>query len=306
MLNEAISKMPEAFESKILLRGQEYFQKGQVLNIRLSDGLLKGRVKGSSSQIYDIHMDLKAWPGKPSRCTCAYQSNCKHAAACLFALRDREKANNTSSVPSDRLDRKLDIWLKNLRAQEETAVKKHDATHHLNYVITLRLDGYEHKVSIELALAKLLKRGGYGKRVIFNSLPDSKKQHFIGDDNEIVAQLLFKCGVSGWFDNLTIRNSELLGRIIASGRAFFNVDAEEPIELGEELTGRCQWILSPNGEQTLLLMQDNKILTPLLLDECWYFNTTEAVMGCLNTPYPVKQLRHLLEAPPIPLDQANL
>ncbi|MCL9685508.1 DEAD/DEAH box helicase [Legionella maioricensis] len=306
MLNEAISKMPEAFEPKILLRGQEYFQKGQVLNIRLSDGLLKGRVKGSSSQIYDIHMDLKAWPGKPSRCTCAYQSNCKHAAACLFALREREKVNNISSLPSDRLDRKLDTWLKNLRAQEETAVKKHEATHHINYIVTLKLDGYEHKVSIELALAKLLKRGGYGKRIVFNSLPDSKKQHFIEDDNEIVAQLLFKCGVSGWFDHLTIRNSELLDKVISSGRAFFSIDAEVPIQMSEERTGICQWVLSPNGNQRLLLMQDNKILTPLLLDECWYFSSTEAVMGRLNTPYPVKQLRHLLEAPPISLDQAKL
>ena len=306
MLNEAISKMPEAFEPKILLRGQEYFQKGQVLNIRLSDGLLKGRVKGSSSQIYDIHMDLKAWPGKPSRCNCAYQSNCKHAAACLFALRDREKVNNVTSSPSDRLDRKLDTWLKNLRAQEETAVKKHEATHHLNYIVTLKLDGYEHKVSIELALAKLLKRGGYGKRIIFNSLPDSKTQHFIDDDDEVVAQLLFKCGVSGWFDHLTIRNSELLTKIISSGRAFFSVDAEEPIQMSEERIGTCQWILSPNGNQRLLLMQDNKILTPLLLDECWYFSNEESVMGHLNTPYPVKQLRHLLEAPPISLEQAKL
>jgi SNF2 family DNA or RNA helicase len=306
MLNEAISKMPEAFEPKILLRGQEYFQKGQVLNIRLSDGLLKGRVKGSSSQIYDVHMDLKAWPGKPSRCNCVYQSNCKHAAACLFALRDREKIHNLTSLPSDRLDRKLDIWLKNLRAQEETAVKKHEATHHLNYIVTLKLDGYEHKVSIELALAKLLKRGGYGKRILFNSLPDSKKQHFIEDDNEIVAQLLFKCGVSGWFDHLTIRNSELLTKIIASGRAFFSVDAETPIQMSEERTGICQWVLSSNGNQRLLLMQDNKILTPLLLDECWYFSNAESVMGRLNTPYPVKQLRHLLEAPPISLEQAKL
>jgi len=94
MLNEAISKMPESFESKVLLRGQEYFLSGQVLNIRLSDGLLKGRVKGSSSQIYDVHMDLKTWPGNPARCTCPYQLNCKHAAACLFALRDREKIND--------------------------------------------------------------------------------------------------------------------------------------------------------------------------------------------------------------------
>jgi SNF2 family DNA or RNA helicase len=53
-------------------------------------------------------------------------------------------------------------------------------------------------------------------------------------------------------------------------------------------------------------MQDNKILTPLLLDECWYFSNAESVMGRLNTPYPVKQLRHLLEAPPISLEQAKL
>lgn len=299
MLNEAISKMPEAFESKILLRGQEYFQKGQVLNIRLSDGLFKGRVKGSSSQIYDIHMDLKSWPTQPARCTCPYHTNCKHAAACLFALRDREKVTN--NVPTDRLDRKLDTWLKNLRIQEATSVKNFEATHHLNYLITLKLERYEHKVSIELALAKLLKRGGYGRKITFNSLPDSKKQHFIGDDNDIVAQLLYKCGVSGWFDALTIRNSELLARIVATGRAFFNSNADMPIKSGEELAGKCEWVLATNGNQRLLLMQDNKELTPLLLDESWYFNIDEAVMGRLNTPYPVTQLRHLLEAPPIPI-----
>ncbi|MDI1352920.1 MAG: helicase, partial [bacterium] len=256
MLNEAISKMPEAFESKILLRGQEYFLKGQVLNIRLSDGLLKGRVKGSSSQIYDIHMDLKAWPGSPARCTCPYQHNCKHAAACLFALHDREKI--ASPATADKLDRRLDTWLKNLRAQEATVTKKQEATHHLNYLVTLKLKGSEHKVSIQLALAKLLKRGGYGKKVIFNSLPDSKKQHFIADDNEIVAQLLFKCGVVGWFDHLTIRNSELLARIIATGRAYFVDDEEAAIDLGDDLNGVCQWILSSNGNQTLMLMHDNE------------------------------------------------
>jgi superfamily II DNA or RNA helicase len=309
MLNEAISKMPDAFESKILLRGQEYFQSGQVLNIRLSDGLLKGRVKGSSSQIYDIHMDLKTWPGKPSRCSCAYQHNCKHAAACLFALRDREKVN-LEALPANKLDRKLDLWLKNLRAQEVTEVKRHEPTHHLTYLISLRLGGHEHKVIIELALAKILKRGGYGKKVVFTSLAESKKQHFIEDDNDIVAQLMFKCGVSGWFDSLTIRNSEILTRIIATGRAFFaeqeDLPVQMPIQLGDPLTGTCEWILATNGSQSLKLMQDNRTLEPLLLDDTWYFDTEQSLMGRLETPYPVKQLRHLLEAPPIPIEQAEL
>ncbi|TAL61564.1 MAG: helicase, partial [Legionella sp.] len=216
MLNEAISKMPEAFEAKVLLRGQEYFQEGQVLNIRLSDGLLKGRVKGSSSRIYDVHMDLKTWPSKAARCTCSYELNCKHAAACLFALRDRESLHLQSHP--ERLDRRLDTWLKNLRIQETATIKQSEPTHHLTYLIHLRLEGYEHKVSIELALAKILKRGGYGKKITFNSISESKKQHFIHDDDEIVAQLLYKCGVNGWFDSLTIRNSELLERIIHTER----------------------------------------------------------------------------------------
>ncbi|WP_454785180.1 DEAD/DEAH box helicase [Legionella sp. WA2024007413] len=305
MLNEALSKMPEVFEPKILLRGQEYFENGHVLNIRFSDGLLKGRVKGSSSQIYDVHMDLKVWPTKLAHCTCAYQYNCKHAAACLFALRDREKGNS-QSVSGTKLNRRLDSWLKNLRAQEAAVVKAPEVTHHLVYLIELRLDGHEHRVAIRLALAKLLKRGGYGKMIPFNSLSDSKKQHFIDDDNELVALLLFKCGVSGWFDTLTIRNSELLERVLATGRAFFIQNQDEPIHLIEPIQGTCQWVLSHNGSQNLLLMHEGKVLEPLLLDDSWFFNYLESTMGHLTTPYPIKQLGYLLEAPPIPLDQAEL
>lgn len=305
MLNEAISKMPDAFESKVLLRGQEYFLKGQVLNIRLSDGLLRGRVKGSSSQIYDIHMDLKSWPSQASRCTCVYHLNCKHAAACLFALRDRELSDETS-MSANKLDRKLDMWLKNLRAQEEQIGQKHEVTHHLTYLIDIKLNGHEHKVVIRLALAKILKRGGYGKKIIFNSIADSKKQHFIDDDNDIVAQLLFKSGVSGWFDSFPIRNSDILARIIATKRAFFVRQEDAPIQMGDELNGVCQWVLSANGCQRLVLMHDTEVIEPLLLDECWYFDPEERLMGRLHTPYPPKQLRHLLDAPPIPVEQAEL
>ncbi|MGC1183077.1 SNF2-related protein [Legionella sp.] len=305
MLNEALSKMPEVFEAKVLLRGQEYFENGHVLNIRFSDGLLKGRVKGGSSQIYDVHMDLKAWPKKRANCTCTFQSNCKHAVACLFALRDREQVN-TISHPAHKLDKRLDTWLKNLRVQEAAVVKTHESTYHLIYLIEIKMIGHSHKVVIKLALAKLLKRGGYGKMIIFNTLSDSKKQHFIADDNDLVAQLLFKCNVSSWFDSLTIRNSELLARIIATKRAFFIKDQVNAIQMGEPLVGICRWILSPNGSQNLLLMNDDKVITPLLLDDSWYFDYVKGMMGFLQTPYPIKQLGYLLEAPAIPIDQAAL
>lgn len=305
MLNEAISKMQVVFDAKTLLQGDEYFQKEKVLSLKLSDGLLKARVKGSTNQIYNVHMDLKTWPGIPARCTCLKQINCKHVAACLLALREREQ-ERTGVQPADRLDRKFDIWLKNIKAQEAKINPISQASHHLIYLIELKLDGAEHQIRLRLALAKLLKKGNYGKKNLLNSLSPSKKHHLQPIDNDILATLFFKCGVTGVFDVLAVRNTALLEQIISTGRAFFAEHQDTPIQMGESLNGICEWELAPTGEQRLVLLQNNKPVSPLMLDECWYFYRFEAIMGRLSVPYPVKQLRHLLEAPPITLAQAGL
>lgn len=98
MLKAALQKMVDVFPAAVLMRGQDYQRKGHVLSVRLSDGLLKARVKGSSSQIYDVHMDLKTWPVGSSRCTCQYRISCKHAAACLFELEAREHRGPTATI----------------------------------------------------------------------------------------------------------------------------------------------------------------------------------------------------------------
>jgi SNF2 family DNA or RNA helicase len=91
MLKAALLKMASVFPAAVLARGQDYVRQAQVLSIRLSDGLLKGRVKGRANAIYDVHIDLKSWPNTPSRCNCPAATKCEHAAACLFALQDREQ-----------------------------------------------------------------------------------------------------------------------------------------------------------------------------------------------------------------------
>jgi len=100
MWRTALSRMAEVFPVAVLKRGQDYQTLGHVLNIRLSDGLLKARIKGSSNQIYNVHLDLKTWPEKPARCSCQQHANCKHAAACLYALQARE-THQPPSTPSD-------------------------------------------------------------------------------------------------------------------------------------------------------------------------------------------------------------
>lgn len=118
MLKTALLRMVEVFPAVLLKRGQDYANNGHVLNIRLSDGLLKGRVKGGEGQIYDVHIDLRSWPANPSRCGCASRTSCEHAIACLFTLKAKEnipgppqmgvQQYNTQSVAEQK-----DIWRMN-------------------------------------------------------------------------------------------------------------------------------------------------------------------------------------------------
>jgi SNF2 family DNA or RNA helicase len=99
MLKTALLRMVDVFPAVELMRGKDYAQKGHVLNIRLSDGLLKGRVKGLEGRIYDVHIDLKEWPKVPSRCNCSDSLSCRHAVACFVALQIREHITDIPSLP---------------------------------------------------------------------------------------------------------------------------------------------------------------------------------------------------------------
>ncbi len=90
MLKAALSRLHQEFSPAVLTIGQKYYVGGHVLSIKLSDGLLRGRVKGNSGQIYSVHLDLKTWPHTGSLCGCPDRVKCKHAAACFFALQARE------------------------------------------------------------------------------------------------------------------------------------------------------------------------------------------------------------------------
>ena len=90
MLKAALLRMVDVFPAVVLARGRMSEQQGHVLNVRLSDGLLKGRVKGDENQIYDVHIDLRSWPDTPSRCACPGRGQCLHAVACLLALEARD------------------------------------------------------------------------------------------------------------------------------------------------------------------------------------------------------------------------
>jgi SNF2 family DNA or RNA helicase len=108
MLKRALGQMEQVFPSTVLAQGQICFDEGQVLTIRLSDGLLKSRVMGDSNQIYDVYIDFKSWPKKPANCSCAEQSPCRHVVACLIALDKKERLDVIPAF-QDRFVRKTSV-----------------------------------------------------------------------------------------------------------------------------------------------------------------------------------------------------
>ncbi len=112
MLKEALSKLEIVFSSGALMRGKAYRDQGYVLHLRISDGLLKARVKGDSNQIYSVYLDLKTWPRIAAECTCYTGKHCKHVAACLVSLKNKDKPelkDNLSALRSDKKSKVVEV-----------------------------------------------------------------------------------------------------------------------------------------------------------------------------------------------------
>ncbi|MDF1684355.1 MAG: DEAD/DEAH box helicase [Legionellaceae bacterium] len=117
MLKTAISRMAAAAPKSVLLRGQQHHDAGDVLTFRLSDGLLRARVKGETHQIFDVYMDLRSFPANSARCGCERKINCEHAAAALLALHARETG---ADLPKNKSQSSKPVY--------ETVIKEDDVT----------------------------------------------------------------------------------------------------------------------------------------------------------------------------------
>ncbi len=302
MLKIALSRMASVFLPSVLMQGQAYQQKGHVLNVRISDGLLKARVKGRSGQIYDIHINLKFWPEEAARCSCSSPINCKHVAASFFALQVQE--NYEIPPPSvEKHEKSLSSWLDNLR-KKEFSHSKIDNSHDVVYLIRPQFSNYEHRVSVRLALAKRLKKG-LGKMVSFTTITESRKQFFSETDENIISALLAKNDLRGKFERSFIRNSEILEKILLTDRTYLDEENPYALRLGENRLAEVDWQLAPfTGKQQAILKTGEKQILALMLDKYWYFDKHERTIGLLNLPYPISSLRKILEIEPLSLDKA--
>lgn len=156
MLSKALSKMTDIFSQTSLNRGILLYKNNAVLRCRLSEGLLKGIVKGETGNLYDVYADMKTWPLKASTCSCRLHFNCEHVAACFYALspenqqKTKEPASIERKAPTN-LIREIDIddldWHSEIQESDN---------HFFSYQLGIEIDGK--KVDILPFVLHLLSR----------------------------------------------------------------------------------------------------------------------------------------------------
>ena len=187
MLKAALLRITSEFAPSVLISGQTYFNHGHVLSIRLSDGLLRARVKGGSGQIYNVHIDLKTWPGSGSRCNCKFQVKCKHAAACFFAMQDKENLSvihpiNTPKLTSLRdYDNSSSSQDEVLSADDLTWYSEYDERGHDFFAYQLGILIDDKPISIVPLVVNLLRQSD--SRAL-ESMPDTKIIHLPIEQNK--------------------------------------------------------------------------------------------------------------------------
>ena len=93
MQKTMLERMTAYFSPAAMKLGEGYYNAGFVINVKLSDGLLRSKVKSSSKFIYEVHFDLKTWPQTtPTYCTCGKRA-CEHAVSSLFFLQQGQPTN---------------------------------------------------------------------------------------------------------------------------------------------------------------------------------------------------------------------
>lgn len=108
-MNLSLRACSEYFDTKILKRGKNYYHDGAVLSIeKVADNEYTADVEGS--EIYEVTMEInKDGEIYDINCDCPYDMGeyCKHEAAVLYALRDKNSRIIQSSVKQSSLPQLL-------------------------------------------------------------------------------------------------------------------------------------------------------------------------------------------------------
>jgi len=297
-----------------------YRAQGRVSALQISEDLnrVASRVSGTGSKPYRVEIDLEFDGSRlidiDGTCSCPMALNCKHVAATLFeALHQPAKAVSISHGPHGAasanvapvepvLPYQIAEWIEVVGRTVRTADYPSDVTQRLLYYLRPGIAATGTPcIDVSLASAKILKTGELGSRVsqphLHDFAIDRAPKYYLASDIDVLAQLTSEYR-SGYVLGRRAYSSDVLRRIVATGRAFWRDHTGTPLQWGEARNGRIEWRqVSKEAISPHLIVESAVALNA---EPPVYVDSAAGLIGPVRLNLPERTASRLLLAPAIP------
>ncbi len=264
------------FEHATYRKGSTYYKEGHVLELSEENFdnqiELEGFVMGSRRKPYQVHVLIdfdEDFLDISTECLCPVTYQCKHGVALLLCFIDhikKKKENKPEPQSQKIIDPRLgefDRWLKTTldikKQQKKQNIVEEKRNDILLYVIRQNTRSQHEeliltKINIELEIAPLLKKGGFGKRRRYDS---SRAKSILSLDDAMLRHRLSSVSTDHYYDDRSISFSiekcpeTLFFDLIKTNRAVF-LTATQNILLkkGEPRSAQTGWNIKVDGSQS--------------------------------------------------------
>ncbi len=229
---------------------------------------------------------------------------------------DSQATTNISAPEKAQLKKQRSQWLKNLKrltqknqGNEITAnAKKQPGC----LVYLLRFD-HSGNTFAHMYLSRYLKKGGLGKLTAFYGAQSAIENYnwpasLDEQDKHIIKMAYVHNELKPYGNSIYIRESqgtELLNKIVATGRCTYDEDTKQLINLGQPNQGELRWLIDEQGlQQPALFSQHDERLNLIPTTPPYYLKIGQHTAECGElTQLPDGEiLQTLLQAPPLDND----
>ena len=308
------------FDISTLFKGRKYFQSRKVVKTTVEqDGdcvTVIALVEGSLRKPYQLVIQLFFEGGKLIEindvCSCPLGECCKHAVAALYEVASQYKKQVVQHPLETSLSRhqaqhhpRWDPWLQQLSGSFTRPITESSS------MACLYIVGGERLPQLKLAMARLLKKGGYGKCQSMARISQYYLEMLPDQDRHLFAQLEAAASMhstrpsytSGEYNVHAIPTFSYMNAIIETGRCFLGTNRTTPLTIADHNKLFFRWIVNDEGQYSLQPSIEG-ISSPIILPfkKPWYIDPEKLVCGPLETDFSHDVTLLLLNTPSIPLE----
>ena len=318
--SDALGSLAGRFDGPTLLRGRAYAGEGRVRMTRVDRAPgeihVEAEVQGTHVRPYEVDLWLEVDAGGiivdvDNSCMCPMRENCKHVVAVMLSLEQAEGVEGRDQPGQDSRHQGVFpepsaatlAWLGSL----EQPKQKQPAGSPQARVVYLLQPG--NPPSLSLGRSRPLKRGGFGKPVIYRPQAydlGSARSHrdFILDEDIAPLRLFLALQAGGGYfyseavDLAGETGALLLSLALRTGRLHLDGRDERALDSGPPRPLELRWAHTPAGLQQLSI----DLPPPLQMIPTrppFYLDASAGSVGELKSDLSPDLLQQLLDAPPL-------